>query len=76
MNSRDRAQLRTRLRQVNIEYSALVRERPEEGRLRITELTIERRAIMSRLFGGEWAEQPVTAVRQLRSAVATLHAVE
>jgi hypothetical protein len=76
MNSRDRAQLRTRLRQVNIEYSSLVRERPQEGRFRITELTIERRAIMSLLFGGEWAEQPVTAVRQPRSVVATLHPVE
>ena len=76
MNSRDRAQLRTRLRQLNIEYSALVRERPEEGRFRIIELTIERRTIMSRLFGGEWAEQPVTPVRQPRSVVATLHPVE
>jgi hypothetical protein len=76
MNSRERAQLRTRLRQVNIEYSALVRERPEEGRFRMTALTIERRAIMSLLFGGEWAEHHVTAVREPMSAVAILYAVE
>ena len=55
----ERAHLRTRLRQVNIEYSALVRDRSEEGRfVRMTALKIQRRAIISLLFGGE----PLVAV--------------
>jgi hypothetical protein len=54
MNSRERARLRTRLRQLNIEYSALIRNRSEEGHfVRMTALRIERRAIMSLLFGDE-----------------------
>jgi hypothetical protein len=74
MNFRERTHLRTRLRQVNIEYSALVRERFGEGRLiRMTALKIQRRAIMSLLFGGE---QPVAVARQQMSPVAILHAAK
>ena len=77
MNFRERAHLRTRLRQVNMEYSALVRDRSEEGRfVRMTALKIQRRAIMSLLFGGERAERRMPVARQQRSAVATLHAAE
>ena len=53
MNSRETSLLRTRLRQVNMEYSALVRDRTSERRfVRMDELWIERRALMSLLFGG------------------------
>ena len=77
MNCRERARLRTRLRQVNIEYSALVRNRCEEGRfVRMTALRIKRRAIMSLLFGGERTEHRVPASRQPMSAFAILHAVD
>ena len=77
MNSQERARLRTRLRQLNIEYSALVRNRSEEGRfVRMTALRIERRAIMSLLFGGERGERRVAVARQQMSAVAALHAAE
>ena len=77
MNSRERARLRTRLRQVNIEYSALVRNRSKEGGfLQMADLTIKRRAIMSLLFGGEDTEsRVVVAARQLTSGT-TMHAAE
>jgi hypothetical protein len=53
MSFRDAALLRTRLRQVNVEYSALVRDRSGEGRfVRMDELRTERRALMARLSGG------------------------
>ena len=53
MNSRETFLLRTKLRQVNMEYSALVRDRTSERRLvRMDELRIERRALMNLLFGG------------------------
>ena len=53
MNSRETSLLRTRLRQVNMEYSALVRDRTSERRfVRMDELRIERRALMNLLFGG------------------------
>jgi hypothetical protein len=62
MNSREASLLRTRLRQVNIEYSALVRDRSGEGRvLRMGELRTERQALMALLFGG------VTSERRLAS---------
>jgi hypothetical protein len=52
MSSRDASLLRTRLRQVNVEYSALVRDRSGEGRfVRMGELRTERRALMALLFG-------------------------
>jgi hypothetical protein len=74
MNSRERAQLRTRLRQVNIEYSALVRDRSKEGRfVAMTALRVERRAIMSLLFGGE---RRVAVARQQKPAVTILHPTE
>jgi hypothetical protein len=77
MNSRERVQLRTRLRQLNIEYSAMVRNRSEEGRfIRMTALRIERREIMSFLFGGEHGERRVAVARQQMSAIAALHAAE
>jgi len=69
MSFRERAHLRTRLRQVNMEYSALVRERSREGRLvRMTALTI-----MSLLFSGE--HRVAVAHRQM-SPVAILHAAK
>src|SRR5262245_6251334 len=53
MNSRETLLLRTKLRQVNMEYSALVRDRASERRfVRMDELRIERRALMNLLFGG------------------------
>jgi hypothetical protein len=74
MNSRERAQLRTRLRQVNMEYSALIRNRSEEGRfVRIAALKIQRRAIMSLLFTGE---HRVPVARQQLLPVAVLHVAE
>jgi hypothetical protein len=48
MSTRDASLLRTRLRQVNVEYSALVRDRSGEGRfVRMGELRTERRALMA-----------------------------
>jgi hypothetical protein len=45
MDSRDTCLLRTKLRQVNMEYSALVRDRTQERRfVRLGELRTERRA--------------------------------
>ena len=77
MISRERARLRTRLRQVNIEYSALVRNWSEEGRfVRMIALRTERRTIMSLLFGGERIEHCVPESRQPMSAFAVQHAVE
>ena len=53
MSSREVSLLRIRLRQVNIEYSALVRDRSGERRfVRMAELRAERRAVMLLLFGG------------------------
>jgi hypothetical protein len=53
MNPRDASTLRTRLRQVNLEYSALVRQRSGEGRfVRMGELRAERRALMALIAGG------------------------
>ena len=75
MNSRERAQLRTRLRQVNIAYSALVRNRSAEGRfVQLTALRFERRVIISLLFGGELAEGRMAIARQEKAPVATLFA--
>jgi hypothetical protein len=77
MNCRERVRLRTRLRQVNIEYSALVRNRTEEGRfVRMSALRMERRAIMSLIFGGERTEHPVPASRLSVSTFAIRHALE
>jgi hypothetical protein len=77
MNFRDRARLRTKLRQLNIEYSALVRNRSGDDRfIRMTALRLERRAIMSLLFGDEPTKHGVPASRQPNSARAILLAAE
>ena len=57
MNRSEIAVLRTKLRALNIEYSALVRGRGEGTRVRMEELRAERRALMAliaqqRLEGG------------------------
>ena len=53
MDSRETCLLRTKLRQVNMEYSALVRDKTQERRfVRLGELRTERRALMNLLFGG------------------------
>lgn len=53
MSSREASVLRTRLRQVNIEYSTLVRHRPDEGHyLRLAELRSQRQVLMALLFDG------------------------
>ena len=53
MNFRDTSELRTRLWQINVEYSALVRERCAEGRfVRMAELRAERRALMTLMAAG------------------------
>ena len=53
MQARQTFFLRTKLRQVNMEYSALVRDRAGERRfVRMDELRTERRTLMSLLFGG------------------------
>jgi hypothetical protein len=52
MSSRETFVLRTRLREVNMEYSALVRDRARERRfVRMAELKAERGALMQLLFG-------------------------
>jgi hypothetical protein len=62
MDSREASLLRTRLRQVNIEYSALVRDRTGKGRfVRMGELRAERRALMALLFGGATSERRLLA---------------
>ena len=53
MYSRETLLLRTKLRQVNMEYSALVRDGASERRfVRMDELRLERRALMYVLFDG------------------------
>ena len=53
MMSRDTSTLRIRLRQVNLEYSALVRDRSREGRfVRMSELKAERKALMTLMAMG------------------------
>jgi len=50
MNGRELTVLRTKLRWLNIEYSALVRAKRREGTLvRMEALRVERRAVMSRI---------------------------
>jgi hypothetical protein len=77
MSSRETSLLRTRLRQINVEYSALVRDRSGEGRfVRMGELRTERRALMTLLFGGTTGERGPIASRQLKAEVAILQAAE
>jgi len=47
MNRSEIAVLRTKLRALNIEYSALVRGRRKDARVRMEELRVERRALMA-----------------------------
>ena len=63
MNSRDVCMLRTRLRQVNVEYSALVRAGAAEGRfVRMSELKAERRALMDLMAeGAAGARRPLVS---------------
>jgi hypothetical protein len=64
MNSREASLLRTRLRQVNIEYSTLVRDQSGEGHfLRLAELRSQRRALMALLFDGANKERSGHAPR-------------
>ena len=76
MNSRERARLRTRLRQVNIEFSALIRDRAEGRLVRIAALRNERQAIMSLLFDREHSEQRVVPLRKQNPTVGVLQAAE
>ena len=71
MNSRDIFMLRTRLRQVNVEYSALVRERAGEGRfVRMSELRAERRALMDLMAeGATGARRPPVSRQQPPAAL-------
>ena len=55
MQARETFLLRTKLRQVNMEYSALVRDRAGERFERMDELRTERLALMSLLFSGAGA---------------------
>src|SRR5262247_2060362 len=66
MNSRETFLLRTKLRQVNMEYSALVRDRTSEKRfVRMDELRIERRALMNLLFDDAHTSAFDVALHQL-----------
>jgi len=76
MNSRERARLRTRLRQVNIEFSALIRDRAEGRLVRIAALRNERQAIMSLLFDREHYEPRVVPLGKQKSTAAVLQAAE
>jgi hypothetical protein len=70
MTSRDASLLRTRLRQVNVEYSALVRHRSGEGRfVRMSELRTERRALMALLSGGATGARRLLGSHQQRPDV-------
>lgn len=76
MTSRDACLLRTRLRQVNIEYSALVRDRFGERRfVRMGELKAERRALMALLSGCVRGERSLVSSFQKRG-VTILQAAE
>ena len=77
MDTGERLQLRSRLRKVNIEYSALVRIRSDQSRLpRMTALSVERKAIMQLLFRGERAMSRPVSIRQRVSAIPTSIAAE
>ena len=71
MNSRDVCMLRTRLRQVNVEYSALVRAGAEKGRfVRMSELKAERRALMDLMAeGAAGARRPPVSRQQPPAAL-------
>lgn len=74
LNPTDLSIIRTKLRAVNVEYSALVKAKAGEGRfVRMHELKTERQALMALMAGARGAErmlhigprqQPVDAVIQ------------
>lgn len=71
MNPSDASMLRTRLRQVNFEYSALVRDKSGEGRFaRMSELRAERRALMTLMAGGATGVRRPLVSRQQPLAIA------
>jgi hypothetical protein len=70
MNPRRTCTLRTRLRDVNIEYSALVKSKPKEGSsVRMAQLLGERAALMA-MLSGERASLSVTSHQTPLNAVA------
>ena len=69
MNSTRTCALRTRLRDVNIEYSMLVKSKPEEGNsVRMAQLRGERAALMA-MLSGERASLSVTSDQTPLNAV-------
>jgi hypothetical protein len=66
MTPSEASTLRTRLRHVNLEYSALVRDRSGEGRfVRMDELKAERRALMALMAAGATgARRPMVSRQQ------------
>jgi hypothetical protein len=69
MSLNDASLLRTRLRQVNVAYSALVRNKAGEARfLRMAELRAERASLMALLAGRLDASPLKTAEEQGRKA--------
>ncbi len=74
MSARETFVLRTRLRAVNMEYSALVRDRTRDRRfVRMAELRAERSALMQLLFGRAANDRGPPAPRR---DVAVQHAAE
>ena len=67
MNRSEIAVLRTKLRALNIEYSALVRGRGEGTRVRMERLRAERRALMALM-----AQQRLEGGREHHTAVASV----
>ena len=69
MNPTRKCALRTRLRDVNIEYSMLVKSKPEESRsVRMAQLRGERAALMA-MLSGERASLSVTSDQTPLNAV-------
>ena len=69
MNPTRTCALRTRLRDVNIEYSMLVKSKPEEGNsVRMAQLRGERAALMA-MLSGERASLSVTSNQTPLNAV-------
>jgi hypothetical protein len=76
MSPSEMSAIRTRLRNVNVEYSALVKDKSGEGRyVRMSELRAERSELMALLMGdgvgGLSARLRVLPDRSIASALAT-----
>lgn len=72
MDLREVCMIRTRLRQVNVEFSALLRAGSGEGRfVRMNELKAERKALMALMAQGStsWRRQPITRQQSPSSAL-------